>query len=482
MTSSHDSHRIVFDPALIRRYDKAGPRYTSYPTAVQFRSAGSTSAASAGMRESGHEGFGENEYRAAAAASNVASAPLSLYFHLPFCDTVCYYCACNKIVTKNRKRTAPYLERLFREIELQSSLFERSRPVDQLHWGGGTPTFLSAEEMRALMGKTRAHFNLHDDDSGEYSIEVDPREANAEIIALLRELGFNRLSLGVQDFDPAVQKAVNRIQSEAETFAVLDAARASGFRSVNMDLIYGLPHQTVASFRATLDKVIAAGPDRLSVFNYAHLPELFKTQRQINDADLPPATEKLAILQHTIERLTEAGYVYIGMDHFARPDDELAVAQRNGTLYRNFQGYSTHADCDLVAMGITAIGKVGDTYSQNLKTLDDYYAAIDAGRLPLFRGIVLSHDDKLRREVITRLICHFALDFARIEADFLIRFPDYFATELAELKTMQADGLLDLNTDSITVRPAGKLLIRNICMVFDKYLRAQQAQRFSKVI
>ena len=415
-------------------------------------------------------------------ASNTSGAPLSLYFHLPFCDTVCYYCACNKIVTKNRKRTAPYLERLFREIELQGALFDRSRPVDQLHWGGGTPTFLSIDEMRALMRKTREHFRLRDDDSGEYSIEVDPREANAEIIALLRELGFNRLSLGVQDFDPTVQKAVNRIQSEAETFAVLDAARATGFRSVNMDLIYGLPHQTVASFAATLDKVIDAGPDRLSVFNYAHLPELFKTQRQIDTASLPAPGEKLAILQHTIERLTAAGYVYIGMDHFARPDDELAVAQREGSLYRNFQGYSTHADCDLVAMGITAIGKVGDSYSQNVKTLDEYSALLDAGHLPVFRGIVLSDDDKLRRAIITQLICHFELNYARIEQTFNVRFRDYFAAELDALQAMQADGLLEVGAHSIVVRPVGKLLIRNICMVFDTYLRAAHKQQFSKVI
>ena len=465
MTLPSDSHSVVFDPALIRRYDKAGPRYTSYPTAVQFR-----------------ESFGEAEYRAVARASNAGGAPLSLYFHLPFCDTVCYYCACNKIVTKNRKRTVPYLERLFREIELQGALFDRSRPVEQLHWGGGTPTFLSVDEMRALMRKTREHFRLRDDDSGEYSIEVDPREANAEIIALLRELGFNRLSLGVQDFDPTVQKAVNRIQSEAETFAVLDAARATGFRSVNMDLIYGLPHQTVASFAATLDKVIAAGPDRLSVFNYAHLPELFKTQRQIDTTSLPAPGEKLAILQHTIERLTAAGYVYIGMDHFARPDDELAVAQREGSLYRNFQGYSTHADCDLVAMGITAIGKVGDSYSQNVKTLDEYSALLDAGHLPVFRGIVLSDDDKLRRAIITQLICHFELNYARIEQAFNVRFRDHFAAELEELEVMQADGLLEVGAHAMVVRPAGKLLIRNICMVFDTYLRAAYKQQFSKVI
>jgi len=459
------SHDLVFNANLIRRYDRAGPRYTSYPTAAQF-----------------HDGFGESEYRAAAERSNLPAKPLSLYFHLPFCDTVCYYCACNKIVTKNRKRTGPYLQRLFREIELQAALFDRARAVEQLHWGGGTPTFLSHDQMRALMDQTRAHFTLRNDDDGEYSIEVDPRAADAGTIALLRELGFNRLSLGVQDFDPLVQKAVNRIQSEAETFAVLAAARAAGFRSVSFDLIYGLPRQSVASFMTTLDKVIAAAPDRLSVFNYAHLPELFKTQRQIDAGQLPSAAEKLAILQSAIERLTGAGYVYIGMDHFARPDDELAMAQRNGSLYRNFQGYSTHADCDLVAMGITAIGKVGDTYSQNLKTIDGYYAALDAGRLPVFRGIALSSEDRLRRAVITRLLCHFRLDFEDIEAEFGIRFGEHFATELTALATMAADGLLVIGPTAITVTPAGKLLIRNICMVFDNYLAAQAEHRYSKVI
>jgi len=465
MQDDSHNHQLVFDPELIRRYDTSGPRYTSYPTAVQF-----------------HEGFGEAEYRAAAAQSNTSGAPLSLYFHLPFCDTVCFYCACNKIVTKNRSRTVPYLERLFREIELQGTLFDRSRPVDQLHWGGGTPTFLNADQMRALMAKTREHFTLRDDDSGEYSIEVDPREANADIVRLLRELGFNRLSLGVQDFDPAVQQAVNRIQSEAETFAVLDAARANGFRSVSFDLIYGLPRQSVASFGATLEKVIAAAPDRLSVFNYAHLPELFKTQRQIDATELPSPAEKLSILKHTIDRLTAAGYVYIGMDHFARPNDELAVAQRNGTLYRNFQGYSTHADCDLVAMGITAIGKVADTYSQNVKTLDEYYAALDAGRLPVYRGIALSADDRLRRDIITRLICHFRLDMGDIESFYGIAFRDRFADEIEALEAMQADGLLKVGDREIVISPSGKLLIRNICMIFDRYLREKPARRYSKVI
>jgi oxygen-independent coproporphyrinogen-3 oxidase len=458
---------LEFDPDLIRRYDASGPRYTSYPTAVQFT-----------------EAFTAARYRELAAASNAGEhpAPLSLYFHIPFCDTVCFYCACNKIITKNRKRAVPYLAQLFHEIEMQGALFDRDRPVDQLHWGGGTPTFISHAQMRDLMRVTGEHFQLRGDDSGEYSIEVDPREADAETIGLLRELGFNRLSLGVQDFDPAVQKAVNRIQSERETWAVLDAARQEGFKSVSVDLIYGLPRQSLDSFAATLDKVIAVAPDRLSVFNYAHLPQLFKTQRQIDASQLPSAEEKLAILGLTIEKLTAAGYLYIGMDHFARPDDELAVAQREGTLYRNFQGYSTHADCDLVAMGATAISKVGDSYSQNLKGLEDYAARIDAGELAVFRGVELDADDLLRREVITRLICNFELDVAAIEAGFGIGFEDYFADSLRALEAFAADGLLEFSPRRLRVLPRGRLLIRNICMQFDRYLKGGGEQRFSKVI
>lgn len=461
------SHKIVFDPALIRRYDKSGPRYTSYPTAVQF-----------------HTGFNEAAYRRAAAGTNAEQPqrPLSLYFHLPFCDTVCYYCACNKIVTKNRARAAPYLESLHREIALQGALFNRDRVVDQLHWGGGTPTFISHQEMRALMDGTRRHFTLRDDDSREYSIEVDPREIREGTLPLLRELGFNRLSMGVQDFDPAVQEAVNRIQGEEQTLAVLREARVLGFRSINMDLIYGLPRQTVASFARTLEKIIATAPDRLSVFNYAHLPAMFKTQRQIDAADLPGPEVKLDILQITIERLTAAGYLYIGMDHFARPDDELAVAQRNGTLYRNFQGYSTHADCDLIGLGVTSIGMVGNTYSQNHKTIPAYSAALAGGNLPVWRGVALDADDRLRRAVIMQLICHFRLDPRPLEQRFGIAFGEYFATELAELQAMTWDGLLRVDNGIIEVEPAGKLLIRNICMVFDKYLRTEQPKRYSKVI
>ncbi len=456
---------LVFDPTLIRKYDKAGPRYTSYPTAVQF-----------------HEGFGESEYREAALASNATGKPLSLYVHIPFCDTVCFYCACNKVVTKNRRHAVPYLDHLYREIALQGALFDHDRPVAQLHWGGGTPTFISADEMRELMRVTGEHFRLLDDDRGEYSIEVDPRETDDRTIALLRELGFNRLSLGVQDFDSAVQKAVNRVQSREITLKVMDAARREGFQSISVDLIYGLPFQSVASFARTVDEIIAQDPDRISVFNYAHLPELFKTQRQIDAGALPPPAVKLDILKTTTERLTQAGYVYIGMDHFAKPDDELALAQQAGTLHRNFQGYSTHADCDLIGLGATSIGMVGDSYSQNLKGLEEYYARVDAGRLAVFRGVLLDDDDRLRRAVITDLICHFTLDFATVERRFGIRFRDYFAVELAELADMQADGLLAPSEVGIRVLPPGRLLIRNICMVFDRYLREQKQQRFSKVI
>jgi len=459
---------VRFDADLIQRYDKAGPRYTSYPTAVQF-----------------HTGFGRERYQAWAEHSNgePIPRPLSLYFHLPFCDTVCYYCACNKVVTKDRGRAGPYLDHLHKEIALQGALFDRDRTVDQLHWGGGTPTFISHEQMRELMGVTGEHFSLRDDDEGEYSIEIDPREVRRDTIALLRELGFNRMSLGVQDFDPVVQKAVNRVQSYEETMAAMNAAREEGFKSLSVDLIYGLPFQSAESFGQTLKTVIEASPDRLSLFNYAHLPELFKPQRRINEAALPSPEEKLEILKLSISRLTDAGYVFIGMDHFAKPDDELAVAQRNRTLYRNFQGYSTHANCDLIGMGITSIGMVGDTYSQNVKTLDDYYANLDRDELPIMRGIELDADDRLRRQVITSLICHFELVIEEVERDFGIEFKAYFADEIRDLEPMENDGLLTVTDDRIRVTPAGKLLIRNICMVFDRYLReAATGQRFSKVI
>ena len=458
--------RIDFDLDLIRRYDQSGPRYTSYPTAVEF-----------------HDGFGPAEYQAACARSNQAGRPLSLYFHIPFCDTVCFYCACNKVATKDRTLAQPYLDRVYRELEMQSGLFDNSRRVEQLHWGGGTPTFISQDQMQALMDQTRRWFNLADDEVGEYSIEIDPREADAQSVALLRRLGFNRMSLGVQDFEPQVQQAVNRIQTEAETLAVLEAARVEGFRSISIDLIYGLPFQSVAGFTRTLDKVLAFSPDRLSVFNYAHLPQRFKPQRRIDADQLPPPQTKLDILQATGERLAAAGYVYIGMDHFAKPDDELARAQREGTLYRNFQGYSTHADCDLLGLGVTSIGKVDNSYAQNRRELEEYYADIDAGRLPVFRGIELSRDDEIRRDTITKLICNFSLTYADVATRWGIDFGAYFAADLARVKPMEADGLLEMDAQGIRVLPRGRLLIRNICMAFDAYRNGPEAQGgFSKVI
>lgn len=455
---------IKFDLDLINRYNKSGPRYTSYPTALEL-----------------HEGFGDAEYRNQIAKSNAVGGPLSLYFHIPFCDTVCFYCACNKIITKNRAHAVPYLNSLVSEIAMQGDLFDKNRLVNQLHWGGGTPTFLNFEQMKRLMDATRQHFSLRDDDQGEYSIEVDPRETNDQTIAQLRQLGFNRISLGLQDFDPAVQKAVNRLQSQQQTFAVLEAARKQGFRSTNVDLIYGLPLQTEQTFASTLDQVLEYSPDRFSIFNYAHMPSKFKTQRQINEADMPTPALRLEILQMVGKKLTDAGYVYIGMDHFAKPDDELAIAQREGKLYRNFQGYSTHSDCDLVGMGVTSIGRVGDAYLQNYKELDEYNQAIAEGKLAVFRGVALDEDDKLRRAVITDLICHFELSFKTIETEFNINFAEYFAPELENLAMMQTDGLLRLDQNGIQVEAAGRLLIRNICMVFDKYLALKQ-QQFSRVI
>ncbi|QIK37358.1 oxygen-independent coproporphyrinogen III oxidase [Caldichromatium japonicum] len=457
---------VSFDLDLIRRYDQSGPRYTSYPTAVEFT-----------------ESFGAADYQAACARSNASGRPLSLYFHIPFCDTVCFYCACNKIATKDRSLASPYLERVHRELAMQSELFDRSRVVEQLHWGGGTPTFLSNEQMVELMEVTRRYFTLADDEVGEFSIEIDPREADAVTVKLLRRIGFNRMSLGVQDFDERVQAAVNRFQTEAQTMAVLEAALAEGFRSTSIDLIYGLPFQTVESFMKTLDRVIEVNPQRLSIFNYAHLPERFKPQRRINAADLPPPEVKLAILQATIDRLTQAGYVFIGMDHFARPENELAVAQRAGTLYRNFQGYSTHANCDLIGIGVTSIGMVDNTYAQNQRELDAYYADIDAGRLAIFRGIALNRDDLIRREVITQLICHFELDKTALAAKWDIDFDRYFASSLAKLRVMEDDGLVAVDSDRIHILPRGRLLVRNICMAFDAYLETKTGPiGFSKVI
>jgi oxygen-independent coproporphyrinogen-3 oxidase len=457
---------LVFDPQIIRRFDVNGPRYTSYPTADRFV-----------------EAFNAESLELWLSKRNIGgiSRPLSLYFHIPFCNTICYYCGCNKIITKDHSRSAKYLKYLDKEMAMQSAHLDGPRDVVQLHFGGGTPTFLSDDELRELMASIRKYFRLLD--GGEYSIEVDPRKVNAETVALLGELGFNRMSVGVQDFDPEVQAAVNRIQSEEETVAVIEAARANGFKSISIDLIYGLPKQTVAGFDRTLDRIIAVSPDRLSIYNYAHLPNLFKPQRRIEESDLPSADDKLQILARAIEKLTNAGYVYIGMDHFAKPDDELAVAQRQGRLHRNFQGYSTHADCDLLAFGVSSIAKVGPTYSQNVKTIEEYYDALDNDQLPVLRGIELTADDILRRSIITALMCHFELSIESIESAHLIDFKKYFAAELEDLKEMEAGGLLRVDDQWITILPPGRMLVRVICMAFDKYLRsAKQITRYSKVI
>jgi len=458
---------VIFKKDLIDRYDKPGPRYTSYPPAVQFH------------------GFDEAQYRKIVAESNgdPIPNPLSLYVHIPFCNTVCYYCGCNKIITANKERALPYLLNLHKEIELQGKLFDKDRPVDQLHLGGGTPTFISNEQMCELITVLSEHFHLRTDDSGEYSIEVDPRTVDTHTIYLLRKLGLNRISFGVQDFDPAVQKAVNRIQSFEQSRDVIDAARQARYVSINIDLIYGLPLQTTETFDQTLDKIVELNPDRIAIYNYAHLPHLFKIQKQINADDLPSPQEKLQILQLAIHNLTEAGYIYIGMDHFAKPKDELAVAQRNGKLYRNFQGYSTHADCDVIGLGMTSIGKISNVYTQNKKTLDEYGTDINTGHIPIFRGYTLDFDDQLRAEVISQLICNFHLKLSLIEDLFRIGFNDYFSKELASLKQMQDDGLLEINADTIRVLPAGRLLIRNICTVFDKYLQGKAPDsNFSKLI
>ncbi|HMW63830.1 MAG TPA: oxygen-independent coproporphyrinogen III oxidase, partial [Accumulibacter sp.] len=407
---------------------------------------------------------------------------LSLYFHIPFCNTICYYCACNKIITKDHGRSAKYLRYLAKELALQSSFLEGGdHEVAQLHWGGGTPTFLSHGEMRQLMAATHRHFKLIE--GGEYSIEVDPRKVDRATVELLGELGFNRMSIGVQDFDAAVQQAVNRVQSEEETLAVIDAARANRFKSISIDLIYGLPKQTLHGFGRTLERIIAADPDRVSIYNYAHLPSLFKPQRRILEGDMPSPDARLQILALAIARMTEAGYVYIGMDHFAKPDDELAIAQRQGRLHRNFQGYSTHSDCDLLAFGISSISKVGPTYSQNVKTLDEYYDLLDSASLPVYRGIELNADDLLRRSIIQSLMCHFELSIESIEIAHLIDFAKYFATELDDLQELVAAGLVRIDDKWISVLPRGRMLVRAISMVFDRYLRAdRQRTRYSKVI
>jgi len=459
----------LFSPELLRRYDRPGPRYTSYPTAPQFT-----------------EAFGETALREAAAASNGDPIPrrLSLYVHVPFCASPCFYCGCNRIITRDVSRAGPYVDRLVREIALTSPLFDRDREVIQVHFGGGTPNFLSPAQLADVLDSLRRHFHFSSAAERDISIELDPRFVSPADIAALATLGFNRASFGVQDFDPAVQVAVNRIQSVEETAAALAACRASGFRSVNIDLIYGLPFQTAAGFALTLDTVIAMRPDRLAVYSYAHLPTLFKPQRQINAADLPDPDAKLGLLQLAIERLTDAGYLYIGMDHFALPDDDLAQAQARGGLHRNFMGYTTHADSDLVGFGVSAISHVGESYSQSHRHLPAWEAALDAGHLPVFRGMRLSEDDQLRADLIQQLMCQGEIPVGALERRYAIDFDSYFADAIDKLEPLLADGLIQRKADRYTVTEPGRLLLRNIAMCFDAYLAplTDAASRFSRAI
>ncbi|HJY79242.1 MAG TPA: oxygen-independent coproporphyrinogen III oxidase [Burkholderiales bacterium] len=461
----HPASELVIDPVLIRSYDVSGPRYTSYPTADRFV-----------------EAFGEPQLRQWLAKRNIGgiSQPLAVYVHLPFCDTVCYYCGCNKVVTRDHSKSAKYINYLEKELTLLEPLLGASREICELHWGGGTPTFLSHDEMSRLVESLDRRFKRSA--RTECSIEVDPRKVAAGTMKFLGGLGFNRVSVGVQDFDPAVQRAVNRIQSEEVTRRVTEEAREAGFRSVNYDLIYGLPKQTLDSFNRTLDRVLELGPDRVALYSYAHLPTLFMPQRRIASADLPAPEAKLQIMTLAIGRLTRAGYLYIGMDHFARASDDLAQAQALGQLKRSFQGYSTH-HADILGLGVSAIGQLGPTYYQNAKSLEGYYAALDAGRLAVARGVELTSDDLVRRAVIQALTCHFRLSIESIELAYLVDFRQYFAAELADLRRLAREGLVELESEWITVTPRGRLLVRAICMVFDRYLREREARAaYSKVI
>lgn len=452
---------IDWDLALIQKYNYSGPRYTSYPTALEFS-----------------EDFGESDFLQA--VSRYPDRPLSLYLHIPFCHKLCYFCGCNKIVTRQQHKADSYLDALEQEIIHRAPLFAQ-RHVSQMHWGGGTPTFLNKTQISRLMGILRQHFRF--DENAELSIEVDPREIELDILDSLRQEGFNRLSMGVQDFNKDVQRLVNREQDEAFIFSLIQRAKALGFTSTNIDLIYGLPKQTAESFAYTLGRVVELNPDRLSVFNYAHLPTLFAAQRKIKEADLPTAQQKLDILQETIGFLTQGGYQFIGMDHFAKPDDELAIAQRAGKLHRNFQGYTTQGDTDLLGMGVSAISMIGDCYAQNRKDLKQYYQQIDEQGTALWRGLALTRDDCIRRDVIKSLICNFQLPFSAIEQQWDLRFETYFAEDLALLEPLAKDGLIEITGRGIFVTGKGRLLIRNICMCFDTYLRQKaRLQQFSRVI
>ena len=452
---------IIWDLALIQKYNQSGPRYTSYPTALEF-----------------NENYTNDDF--IAATQRYPARPLSLYVHIPFCHKLCYFCGCNKVITRHQHKADIYLDFLEKEIKERSKLFT-NRVATQVHWGGGTPTYLTEEQSARLMNMLRDHFNIAE--NAEVSIEMDPREIELSMLEHLRNIGFNRISMGVQDFNKDVQKAVNREQDEAFVNALLMRARELGFQSTNLDLIYGLPLQTVESFMFTLQKVIELNPDRLSIFNYAHLPSRFAGQAKIKDWQLPKPETKLDILQKTIQTLGNAGYKFIGMDHFAKPDDELAIAQQKGILHRNFQGYTTQEECDLLGLGVSAISLLGDTYAQNQKDLKTYYANVDETGIALHKGLAMTEEDCLRRDVIKQLICNFKLAYAPLEKQYHIDFKQHFAEDLALLAPLAADGLLEIGDEQMVVSAKGRLLIRNICLCFDTYSRAQaKQQQFSRII
>jgi oxygen-independent coproporphyrinogen III oxidase len=456
---------IEISEELIRRFDSLGPRYTSYPTADRFNT-----------------GFNAQSYiqHLKERAANPARPPLSVYIHVPFCASLCYYCACNKIITKDHGRSAKYLKYLEKELELVTSHFQGKQHAVQLHLGGGTPTFLSPDELRQMMALLRKHFDFSED--AELAIEIDPRTVGSETMATLASLGFNRTSLGVQDFDPAVQQAIHRIQPVKMVEDAVQASRHAGFQSVNFDLIYGLPKQTLASFNRTLDDVIRLSPDRIALYNYAHLPTRFKAQRRIAENDLPSAEERLQIFLLSLRRLLEAGYIYIGLDHFAKPDDELTRAMASKSLHRNFQGYTTRSECDLIGLGVSSISKVGRSYSQSLRTLDEYYASLDADILPVEKGFELSSDDVLRRQIIMEFMCSGPVEFETVKRDHGIDFPEYFAREMEMLQQYHDAGLIEIESTSIKVTRKGRMFVRATGMVFDKYLGQPTTSRYSKLI
>jgi oxygen-independent coproporphyrinogen-3 oxidase len=449
-----------FDAELVRRHDRAGPRYTSYPAAPHF-----------------HAGFDAAAYREAARASNEDPIPrsLSLYVHVPFCLSPCFYCGCNRIITRDLSKGERYLGYIRRESELIAPLFDRDREVLQLHLGGGTPNFLSPELIQQLLADLGQRFRLATRAERDFSIEIDPRSVDAAAVRRLAELGFNRASLGVQDFDPAVQQAVNRLQGVEPTLEIMDALRSRGFRSINIDLIYGLPRQTREGFARTLDTVISARPERVAIYGYAHMPDLFRAQRQIRSEDLPSPEDKLSLLALAVDRLGAAGYEYIGLDHFALPDDSLACAQRQGRLQRNFMGYTTHADTDLIGLGMSSISRIGDCYAQNARELGAYQAALDAGQLPIARGLKMDADDRLRAELIQQLMCHAQIDIERLEAEHRIVFEDYFAQALLRLAPMFEDGLVESTPGALRVTLRGRLLLRAVAMCFDRRLQEAAA-------